>query len=159
MPLEFTFPFFRWCDRTALGEFVRSGSWQFPMIETFHILSLTVLIGTVVVVNLRLMGVLMKGWTVSGLMAELRPYLNWSLIVILLSGVLLFLSEAEKAFPNPAFWVKIYLLFAAIVFHYTVVVRMTKHEQVSRATGVVVGVISLILWLGIGWAGRAIAFV
>ena len=121
--------------------------------------ALAVLIGTVVVINLRLMGVLMKGWTVSGLMGELRPYLNWSLIVILVTGTLLFLSEAEKTFTNPAFWVKVYLLFAAILFHYIVVRNVAKAEQVSRGVGTVVGVISLILWLGIGWAGRAIAFV
>lgn len=159
MPLEFTLPFFKWCDSTALGQFVRGGTWEFPMIETFHILSLAVLIGTVVVINLRLMGVLMKGWTVSGLMGELRPYLNWSLIVILVTGALLFLSEAEKTFTNPAFWVKVYLLFAAILFHYIVVRNVAKAEQVSHGVGTVVGVISLILWLGIGWAGRAIAFV
>ena len=57
------------------------------------------------------------------------------------------------------FWVKVYLLFAAILFHYIVVRNVAKAEQVSRGVGTVVGVISLILWLGIGWAGRAIAFV
>jgi hypothetical protein len=159
MPLEFTYPLFKWCDSTAIGQFMRAGTWEFPIVETFHILSLAVLIGNVVVINLRLMGVLMKGWTVAGLMGELRPYLNWSLIVILVTGVLLFLSEAEKAFFNPAFWVKIYLLFAAILFHYLVVRRVAKADQVSRGAGSVVGVTSLILWLGIGWAGRAIAFV
>jgi hypothetical protein len=159
MPLEFTFPFFRWCDKTALGEFVRGGSWQFPMFETFHILALAVLIGTVVVINLRIMGVLMKGWTVSGLMKELKPYLNWSLIIICITGIFLFLSEAEKAFDNPAFWAKVYLLFAALIFHYGVVTRVAKADEVSRGTGTIVGVISLVLWLGIGWAGRAIGFV
>ncbi len=152
-------PFFEWCEATSVGEFVRSRTWQFPLVETIHILSLAVLIGTVVVLNLRLMGVLMRGWTVSGLMRDLRPYINGSLAVILVSGVLLFLSEATKAFDNIAFWVKVYLLFGAILFHYAVVGSVARAEQVPPLKGWSVGVTSLLLWFGIGWAGRAIAFV
>ena len=159
MQLHFLLPLFKWCDTTALGEFMRSGTWQFPLVETIHILSLTVLIGVVVVIDLRLMGLLMQGWTVAGLAQELTPYLNWSLATIIVSGSLLYLSEALKTFDNPAFWIKIYALLSAIVFHYAVVRRVAKADQVSPRIGWTVGVVSLVLWLTIGWAGRAIAFV
>jgi hypothetical protein len=129
------------------------------MIETIHILALAMLYGCVVVISLRLMGVLMSGWTVAGITREVTPFLNVSLAVILISGTLLYLSEAIKAFDNAAFWVKIELLFAALVFHFAVVRRVTKADRVSRATGLTVGIISLVLWLGIGCAGRAIGFV
>jgi hypothetical protein len=159
MPLEFLRPLFKWCDTTAVGEFMRSGTWQFPLVETIHILALALLIGVVVVIDLRLMGLLMRGWTVAALTRELSPYLNGSLATILVSGVLLYLSEALKTFDNPAFWIKIYALLGAIVFHYAVVRRVAKADQVSPRIGWTVGVVSLVLWLTIGWAGRAIAFV
>lgn len=157
--VHFVRPFFKWCDGTMLGAWVRSGTWQFPMIETFHILALAMLYGCVAVISLRLMGLLMRGWTVSGITKEVTPYLNWSLAVILTSGTLLYLSEAMKTVDNPAFWTKVTLLFLALIFHFTVVRRVTRADEVSRVKGFVVGAVSLVLWLGIGLAGRAIAFV
>lgn len=159
MKLDFLKPFFQWCDTTMLGHWVSGGTWEFPMIETIHILALAMLYGCVAVISLRLMGVLMSGWTVAGITREVTPFLNWSLAVILISGTLLYLSEAIKAFDNAAFWLKIDLLAAALVFHFAVVRKVTKADQVSRATGLTVGIISLVLWLGIGCAGRAIGFV
>lgn len=159
MKLDFLFPFFKWCDTTMLGHWVSGGTWEFPIIETVHILALAMLYGCVVVISLRLMGIMMRGWTVAGITREVTPFLNVSLAVILISGTLLYLSEAMKAFENAAFWLKVDLLFAALVFHFAVVRRVTKADQVSRATGMTVGIISLALWLGIGCAGRAIGFV
>lgn len=159
MQITFLKPFFHWCDNTAISEWVRGGIWEFPMIETIHILALALLYGCIVVISLRLMGVLMRGWTVAGITKEVTPYLNWSLAVILVTGSMLYLSEAMKAYDNVAFWTKIYLLFAALLFHFTVVRRVTRRDQVPRATGFIVGAVSLALWLGIGCAGRAIGFV
>jgi len=141
------------------GAWVRSGTWQFPMIETIHILALAMLFGCVTIISLRLMHVLMKGWTVSGIAKEVTPYLNWSLITILVTGVLLWLSEAMKTLDNIAFWTKVVLLFSAISFHFAVVRPMTRADEVSPAKGFIVGAVSLVLWLGIGCSGRAIAFV
>jgi hypothetical protein len=125
-----------------LGHWVSGGTWEFPMIETIHILALAMLYGCVVVISLRLMGVMMSGWTVAGITREVTPFLNVSLAVILTSGTLLYLSEAIKAFDNATFWLKIDLLFAALVFHFAVVRRVTKADQVSRGKGLTVGIIS-----------------
>jgi hypothetical protein len=159
MKLQFLYPFFKWCDSSFLGHWVSGGTWEFPMIETIHILALTMLYGCIVVLSLRLMGVLMPGWTVANIAHEVSPYLNTSIVVILLSGTLLYLSEAIKTFNNPAFWIKVELLIAALVFHFTVVRRVSKQDDVPRGKGLLVGGLSLMLWLGIGCAGRAIGFV
>lgn len=159
MQITYLRPFFKWCDHTAISDWVRGGTWEFPIIETIHILALALLYGCVVILSLRLMGLLMRGWTVAGLAKEVTPWLNRSLIVILVSGAMLYSSEATKAYDNVAFWLKIYLLFAALVFHFGVVRRMTRADEVPRAAGFVVGGLSLLLWLGIGCAGRAIGFV
>ena len=116
MKLDFLLPFFKWCDNTFLGRWVSGGTWEFPMIETIHILALTMLYGCIVVISLRLMGVMMRGWTVSAITREVTPFLNASLAVILISGTLLFLSEASKAFVNAAFWIKVDLLFSPCCF-------------------------------------------
>ena len=159
MQLEFLLPFFQWCDDTALGRWMRGGQWEFPIVETIHILALTVLFAVIVVIDLRLMGLMMKSWHVSTLYNELKVYLNGSIVVILVTGVMLFLSEAVKAFDNAAFWVKVYLLIFTLVFHFTLYAKTIHQEEVSRAKGWAVGGVSLLAWIGLGWAGRAIGFV
>jgi hypothetical protein len=159
MQLHFLLPFFQWCDKTMLGQFVRGGRWEFPLIETLHILALTMLYGCVVILSLRLMGVLMSGWSVAHLAEEVSPWLHTSLTIILVTGVLLYLSEAVKAFGNDAFWLKVYLLTAALIFHFTIFRKVTKSPAVSPGIGKLVGALSIFLWLGIGCAGRAIGFV
>ena len=126
MRMTFLLPFFKWCEGTTLGGWVRGGTWEFPMIETIHILALAMLYGCIVVISLRLMGIMMRGWTVSAITREVTPFLNSSLAVILTSGTLLYLSEATKTFTNDALWIKVYLLFAALVFHFAVVVRLRE---------------------------------
>jgi hypothetical protein len=159
MPLEFTLPFFQWCDDTRLGQWVRGGQWEFPIIESIHILALTLLFAIVVVINLRLMGLMMKGWAVSELTGELSKYLNASIVVILITGTLLFLSEALKAFDNPAFWFKAYLLVATLIFHFTIYNKTIHQDEVAPSRGWTMGLLSLFGWIGLGWAGRAIGFV
>ena len=83
----------------------------------------------------------------------------WSLVVILSSGVLLFLSEAMKCYASKPFQVKMMFLFAALIFHFTIHRKVTKTDRdPGLFSGLFVGVVSLFLWLGVGLGGRAIGF-
>ena len=152
-------PFFKWCDETALANAIRDSRFIFPIIESIHILALTVLVGTVVVVSLRLLGIGLKNMPVRELADGLAPMRNVSLAVILGTGFMLFTSEAVKCFENPPFWVKMKLLGCAILFQDTVV-RWTARSgnEPGRALAATVAVLSLLLWFGVGAAGRAIGF-
>ena len=150
--------FFEWCDKTALGEFVRGNTWAFPLIETIHIVALAVLLGSLFLIDLGLMGVKMRGLFPARIGRELNAYIDWSIVVIIVTGILLFLSEALKAYDNAAFWPKITLLAIALVYHYTVHRRALRTET-PPAWGKVAGAASLLLWFSVGAAGRAIGFV
>lgn len=158
---DFLLPFFRWCDATWVGEFIRESTWAFPAIETIHILALTVLFGSIFVIDLRLLGLGLKGQTVALLSRTLAPYLNGSLAVILTSGILLYLSEALKAYENDAFKFKMMFLLLALLFHFTVFRKFSRRDESELAslTAKVVGVVSFGLWLMVGVGGRAIGFV
>src|SRR5204863_2794547 len=104
--MHFLLPFFRWCDSTWLGETIRNSRIYFPIIETFHLLALTVLFGAVVVINLRLCRIVMSKQPVQILARDLAPWAFGSLVVILVSGTLLFLSEALKCYASKPFQVK-----------------------------------------------------
>jgi uncharacterized membrane protein len=157
--MEFLLPFFRWCDSTWLGETIRNSRIYFPVIETFHLLALTVLFGAVVVLNLRLCKVVMNKQPVQVLARDLAPWAFWSLVVILVSGIMLFLSEALKCYASKPFQVKMVFLFAALIFHYTVHRKITRVDRDPHLfSGLLVGGINFFLWLGVGLGGRAIGF-
>jgi len=157
--VHFLLPFFKWCDQTWLGETIRSSRIYFPIIETLHLLALTILFGAVIVLNLRLCRIIMKHQPVQQVAEDLSPWASWSLVVILTSGILLFLSEALKCYASVPFQVKMTFLFAAIVFHFTIHRKVTRTDRdPSLFLGSLVGGINFVLWLGVGLGGRAIGF-
>jgi hypothetical protein len=157
--MHFLLPFFRWCDGTWLAETIRSSRIYFPIVETFHLLALTMLFGAVIVLNLRLAGLIMKNQPTQQVAKDLAPWAWWSLVVILASGITLFLSEAMKCYASVPFQVKMVFLFFALVYHFTIHRKVSRSDiEPKRAWGVLVGTVSILLWLGVGLGGRAIGF-
>jgi uncharacterized protein DUF6644 len=85
---------------------------------------------------------------------------TWMLIgggVTVSSGFLLFASEAMKCYASGPFFIKITLLFIALIFTFTFQKKMTRSDEPSGASKLG-AVLSMALWFGVGLAGRAIAF-
>jgi len=157
--MEALYPFFEWCDKTAIGQAIRDSRFLFPIIESIHLLALTVLLGTIVVVNLRLLGLVLTRLTPKALAHSLGPLTLWSLITMIATGSLLFVSEALKCYENPPFRYKMALLMSAIVFQWTVARMVMRSSRGSgRLRSGVTALLSLALWFGTGMAGRAIGF-
>src|SRR5262249_62371239 len=98
-------PFFQWCYQTPIGAAIRESTWLFPLIEAFHLIGLGLTVGAVLIVNLRLLGVGLNRQPVAELSAGVQPWLIGSLVLMFVSGTLLFLSESIKCYYNIAFWV------------------------------------------------------
>src|ERR1041385_6117387 len=96
--------FFTWCENTALGEAIRGSLWLFPVIESFHLLALAMIGGAVRVLDFRLLGCGIARQPVSQVWRDTRPWMMSSLVVMLISGLLLFTSEAVKLYYHEAFW-------------------------------------------------------
>jgi len=116
---------FTWCENTSLGEAIRASRWLFPAIESFHLLALAVIGGAVLVVNLRLLGFGFQKQPVEQLWRDTRPWLLGSLMIMIVSGLLLFTSEAVKLYYHEAFWVKMTCLFLALIYTFTLRRRIT----------------------------------
>ncbi|MGA2132892.1 MAG: DUF6644 family protein [Bryobacteraceae bacterium] len=152
--------FFAWCENSPIGEAIRGSNWLFPVIESFHLLGLAVIGGAVLLVDLRLLGIGVKRQPVAQLWRDMRPWLLASLTVMLISGMLLFTSEATKLYYHGAFWVKMICLLLSIVFTFTVAraVALADPERVRPLWARTVAVISILLWSGVGVGGRWIGF-
>ncbi len=154
------FPIFRWASETWIAHFIANSTWIFPALEGVHIVALAMLFGAVIFVDLQLLGIIRSDTPVSRLERSLRPWTFCSLVIILFTGVLLFASEATKLYNSAPFRIKVVALFLALVFHFTI------HRKVTEAEGRRAGLkwdkltagVSLLLWISVGLAGRAIGF-
>ncbi len=153
-------PFFQWCYATGIGETIRESTWLFPVIEAFHLLGLGLTAGSVLLVDLRLLGAGLNGQPVTRLAAGAWPLLLGSVTLMLASGIPLFLSEAIKCYYSFPFWVKMTSLLLALVFTFTLRRRVTRTDVASERplSGRLTALISICLWFGVAWGGRWIGF-
>ena len=112
--------FFEWCEATWLGTTVRTSLWAFPVLESIHLLGLSLLGGALLLVDLRMLGIGLTRQPIAGLAQASRPWLLRALGVMALTGVPLFLSEAVKCFHNPSFRVKMATLPVALAYTFLV---------------------------------------
>jgi hypothetical protein len=150
--------FFHWADDSAVAAAIRGSTWVFAFIEVFHLLGLTLLLGTVVLVNLRLCGYGLQRQSLAEVASDALPWMLVGMAVTMGSGSLLFVSEAMKCYGSPPFFVKMGFLFTALVFTFTLHRKLTKRSAPPPVWGKVAAGVSLFLWFGVGLAGRAIAF-
>src|SRR5262245_53512444 len=122
-------PFFQWCEATAIGTAIRSSPWAFAVIESVHLVGLSVIGGAVLLVDLRLLGFGLKNQRIADVARAAFPWLVGSLIVMLLTGFGLFLSEPTKCYYSQPFWVKISSLALAILFTFTIRYRVTLADE------------------------------
>ena len=152
--------FFQWCEQSGIGETIRKSAWLFPLIEAIHLLGLGVIGGAVLMVDLRLLGLGLRRQSVAQLTRDVEPWLVGSLFLMIITGGLLFLSEAIKCYYHGAFWFKMSSLLLAIIFTFTVQRKLTRGDEtrLSPRWAKVVAVISVALWSGVGIGGRWIGF-
>jgi hypothetical protein len=130
----------------------------FPVLECFHILGFAMTLGTIALVDFRLLGFGMVRQKASDLAQALAPWTLFGLITVLLSGPLLFSSDPDMYYLNRAFQIKMVLLLLAIVFHFTIRRKMLRGE-LSMGANRLVACISLALWTSVIFGGIFIAFV
>jgi hypothetical protein len=148
------YPFFAWCERTWLCKEITVHESLFPALETMHLFGLVLLLGTVLILSLRLLGLLMPHQPVPDLARALRRYTTLGLGIMLPSGVLMFVATAVRCYSNTSFWVKMCFLTTALVFHFTYFQKALRSGNSPRfaACG------ALVLWFGVAAAGRSIGF-
>jgi hypothetical protein len=157
--------FCQWLDQSSVGTSIRQSLCLFPAIDTMHLLGMAALVGTINILDLRLLGWSLRQQRVSQLAARLLPWAWIAFGVQLVTGGLLFSSEAVKIYANPAFRLKmLFLLLAgiqALIFQTLVSRRLPSWDQRASLppAAKVIGLTSILLWLAVVAAGRFIGFV
>ena len=148
-----------WFRDTPLAQTIRNSSWLLPAIESAHLIAYGLLIGTILAVDLRLLGKGVRRQTASQISGELAPWTLGGLVLAIVTGVLLFSYDPLKFYANHAFPYKVALLAAAVAFHYTAHGKVTRSGSppVKQMWEQLAAGVSLSLWLGVALAGLALS--
>ena len=156
--------FLEWLGGTSFSLGLRDSTYAEPIVETIHVLTLTVFLGFAILLDLRLLGLSMRKRSASEVLDQLNPWLIASLIVLNVTGVLLFCGDPVAFYNSIFFKVKMWMLLAAVLnvllFNATVGRKIKQWEMDYSTPGPakVAAVVSLVLWIAIIASGRAIAY-
>jgi hypothetical protein len=137
---------------------LNNNEWSFPLLEIIHIVGFAIAIGTIFMVDLRLMGVGMKRQPASRLAKDLAPWTLGGLAAVLMSGPLIFSSDPNMYLNNPSFRFKMGALLVALLYQYTIHRKVALSDP-SPGVGALVGIVSVALWVSVVAGGLFIAFV
>ena len=143
-------------EASALGQTIRESTWLFPAIESTHLLALALLGGSILILSLSILGWGLKT-PVADLYKSAHRYLNAAVIVLLITGVLLGISEPVKLYGRQAFWVKMISLAIALLVTYFVFNPLVKRGAPGPGLRSVT-VLTIAAWLLVAMAGRWIGF-
>ena len=152
-----------WLEATRLAAVMRESLWLYPIVEIVHIVGFVVLVGAAVMFDLRLLGV-SRSLPASGMARHHLPWARAALLLVVPSGVLMFIAHATEFATNPAFQLKLTLLalagLNALTFHRGTYRSVDRWERgaVAPVAARAAAVVSLALWTGVIAAGRLLAY-
>jgi len=154
----------QWLENTPIAFALRESIWMFDIIETIHTLGIVLVAGTIMLVDLRMFGLGLRRETVSEVVSRIVPFTLAGFVLMFVTGSLLFSAEAVRLYASPAFRIKLVLLMLAglnaFIFHITVYrgAATWNDDAVTPVRARVAASVSLLCWIGIIAAGRAIAY-
>jgi hypothetical protein len=153
-------PWIEWIAASRLGQAISTSTWAFAVIESIHLLALAVIGGAVLMVDLRLLGLGLRTQPIDQVARDAWPWFVRSWVVMIVTGVLLFVSEPLKLYYSTPFFWKMTCLLLGTLFAVSVrrKVTLTAEGRTPAMVLKLVAVVSLLLWFGVGAGGRWIGF-
>jgi len=147
--------FCEWLEQTKLVSTIGGTGWMYVTFSVMHYFSWFVLVGTIVLIDLRVLGVAARSQSVSRLAGQLFPWTWTALGLALFSGFVMFATGAGDFYPDRVFRVKIGVIALALIFTFIVQRNVPKWDRAPSisAGGKLLAFISLALWVGTILAG------
>ena len=151
-------PYFEAIAGWPISRAINESTWIFAFVQALHLVGLALLAGSVLIVDLRLLGKGLTHQPVAKVATDARPWLIWSIVFMIATGVPQFISLATKEYDSVFFWRKMYFLVAALIFTFAIRQRIALAPEGKFGSGVskVVGLISIVLWAMVAIEGRLI---
>jgi hypothetical protein len=152
-----------WLETSGLAVAMRQWAWLYPIVEILHILGFVVLVGAAFMFDFRLLGI-SRRLPVTGMERHLLRWARGALLVVVPTGVMMFMAHATEFVDNPAFRLKLLFLAAAglnaAVFHRVPFRSVGEWDTEARSPGAarMAAALSLALWTGVISCGRLLAY-
>lgn len=162
MEINAAHPILEWIKATPIGAFVRDSTWAFPALQSLHFIGMSLLIGVVGVIDLRVLGVA-RGLPIRPL-HRFVPLAFAGFGINLLTGIMFFCHDPYVYAYNPSFRIKMLLILLAglnaLWFRLGVFLDVDKWGPGIEASRLAkaISALSLLIWIGVITAGRYIAF-
>jgi hypothetical protein len=156
--------FCQWLQSTPWGTGIRESELLFPIIEGTHTIGIALSVGVLLIMDLRLTGILLRREPVSQVSRQLMPWSLGGFALMFITGILLFWSQAVKAYGNIFFRIKLSLLLLAainaLVFELTMRRSIASWDSAEKPPFRVrlAGVLGIALWMAVIAAGRTMAY-
>jgi len=157
--------FCTWLAATPLSQTVQTVEWIIPTVQTVHILAVASVVTSMLMIDLRLLGVGALDLTIAATAGRFLPFVWWPLPVLLATGAALIVGEPARALENPVFLLKMGLLIAAAGITLACQIPLRRdagywdRDAGRRRMAALIAIASLPLWVAIVFAGRWIAYV
>jgi hypothetical protein len=152
-----------WLDQTPASQVVQTHAWIVPTVQTIHILAIAVVTTSALMIDLRLVGIIGRDQPIERVSSRFFP-LIWSVVLVLLAtGIVMIVGEPARSLRNPIFQLKMVLLIAALTVTF-ILQRLSHNKAFSDLTkgpplaAQIMAVVSVLLWAGIIFSGRWIAY-
>lgn len=135
-------------------------SWFIPAVQSIHIVAIAILVGSVLMINLRLLKLAGTDQTLRQTANRFGPWLTAALGVLLASGLLLVIGEPVRELITFSFWFKMFLVAVGTAIAAIFRIRLSRNgETLADSGGIrVLAVVTLLIWIGVIFLGRLIAY-
>lgn len=152
-----------WLAATRASAIIQNVTWIIPLVQSIHILTVCVVMSSVLLLNLRLVGVVGGGEAADVFTRRYLPWVGVAICILFVSGTILIVGEPNRDLNNITFWRKMALLAVALVLTFVLerpVLRNARYWEVGgrRLVARVLATAALLCWVGIVLAGRWIAY-
>ena len=154
----------KWLAATPLSHTIQTNGWVIPTLQTIHILSVAVLFSSAILVDLRFYRALQRDVPLADVARRFLPTIWPVLLILLITGSLLIIGEPRRSLLNNAFYLKMALLAVAVLL--TLALQWSlraapefwERDRRRRIAGQLAATVSILVWCGILFAGRWIAY-
>ncbi|PJR09918.1 DUF6644 family protein [Sinorhizobium meliloti] len=156
--------FISWLGQSSLAQAIQISGWMFPTIESVHVVAISLVVGVIAIMDLRLLGITSNARAVTAVSRDTLPWVWVAFVIAVITGMLMFVSNAETYYNNRAFLIKMVLIVLAginmLVFELITFrsVALWDRDVSLPAPAKIAAALSLSLWVGVVVFGRLIGF-
>jgi hypothetical protein len=152
----------KWLQGLPVAVFIHKTPWAFTTIEVIHVFAVSLVVGTIAIVDLRLLGIASTKYTFAELSRKVLPFTWAAFAIAVIAGSFLFMSKATEYFYSAVFWIKMALIAIAgtnmMIFEFITARGVDKWGSAPPLPARLAGGISISCWILVVCFGRLIAF-